>query len=222
VSLLNDDLDYRENTQLMEEILKGVGSFILSNRAFGFEDIDFGLRSISRACRIAGEVIFNSHFFPDHPGPFKRAAAAAILTRCYVDMQFKPAQGGEGISADERIAWRSRVAFLTIDPILSVSSLPTPSGAIQLGTKRWYPATSHLKLELLALLRWLDDFKTPDGELSESRLCRAVMALAMIIEQSYYLREAQTNCPVMGQGNCLPESENPIGGWDLWFDIPVG
>jgi hypothetical protein len=217
VSLYNDSLSNAENTAFVALTLNGVGNFILENKAHGFAEIKFSTSSISRACHIAKDLIFNEGGFPGKPGPFKRAAATAILARCVVDMEFLMAEGADPLTDEEKDAWKARIAFLTINAVLGDSVVELTTGSFALGEKEWEPATIHLKLELLALLRWLDGFMI-DGDLDQDRLCRAVMALAMIIEQSYYLVDSGCSCPVMGNSHCLPSAEGPEG-LDIYFDL---
>jgi len=141
----------------------------------------------------------------------------AILTRSVIETEFAMAPAAEALSPEESDAWRARIAYLTINAVLGDSVVTLASGPFTMSVKEWEPPTIHLKLELLALLRWLDGFMV-DGELIQDRLCRAVMALAMIIEQSYYLVGSNCPCPVIGQAYCLPAADD-AEGLDLYFDL---
>lgn len=187
--------------------------------------VEIGRKSLSRICLI-GDQLFDDHTFPSQPGPFKRAAAVCGLSRMFIEAAFLPMQRGESISNRQKLIWTSRLALATVPVTLFLMTADLDGDSVKL-TKKWVPATNHLQIELLNFLRWLDrpivHIPTAGPDAPESidlnRLHRTVMALSMIVEQSYYLVDAKVQCDVMHKSrNCV---SHVAGDDDLWQDLTL-
>jgi hypothetical protein len=168
--------------------------------------------SVSQICLLAQEHIFSGKSLPLHPGPFKRAAAFCLLFRQFVDVEFVPLNKGRRMSQEESVAWRSRLAALSIPMVLGFCIVKG-----ERMKKRWRPATDHLKGELLNWLRWMDP-PLEEGAVRLDRVLRSILVFAMLIEQSYYITDSEiVGCDVMGTCVCEIDPDDPVIGPDLWI-----
>ena len=175
---------------------------------------------ISVACNLATEV-FNNTIVRSKPGPFKRAAAVAILA-LYVPSFVILTKTGQDpsvqLAGEEADQWRARFAFSLIAPTLS--QLTMTEGARRL-TAPWSPPTPHFQIELIA---WLTVLEAPfsknlEGKqvLDVPRVCRAILALALIIEACYY----DIDDDLKGKGDCCRQAVEDHR-LDLEYDMPYG
>jgi len=181
---------------------------------WGYEITIFS-RGIDRSCHLASEHLFTDETFPKSPGPFKRAAAFAILLRQQVEIEFRPVAGNDPMSDAQKEAWMARLALLAIPIILKMSNIKGKRLV-----KNWVPATEHLRCEVLAWLRWLKPPLVGASAIDIARLCRSILVFAMVIEQSYYLVGAEVNCEIMGICGCEVDTTDEVVGPDAFF-IPV-
>lgn len=192
-----------ENQEAAEIIYCGVASVWAreSSSVWGVEYREFSKRSISRIC-LLGEHIFNDEALPREPGPFKRAAAFCILTQLFLSVDIRALQGADFLTLNDRRDWLSRLALSTIPGVLSACEVELGGRWVRL-TKEWVPATIHLRLEMLNWLRWLVKPIEGDTKVSLARLNRMVLALSMVIEQSYYIsgNHDVITCDVMNRGH---------------------
>lgn len=174
-------------------------------------------RSVDRACLLSQEHLFTGTSFPVSPGPFKRAAAFAILLRQQFNIDFKPENDEMPPLTEAQVeAWRARLALMSIPIVLAMSSVKGKRLE-----KQWIPSTPHLRGEILAWLRWLKAPISDSGAIDIARLCRSILVFAMVIEQSYYLVGATTNCEIMGLCGCEVDPDDEVVGPDAWF-LPLG
>ncbi len=168
--------------------------------------VEFSSKGVDRLCRFASKHIFTSEFFPLQPGPFKRAAALVILVRHLECVSFL--RSGSEYEKDEELLtdYKAKFAFYCIAPTLKHLRLSKSSSPLE---KIWAPATNHLRAEMIAWLKWLEA-PSLDGVFDGPRLCRAIMALSMIIEQSYYITSNEINCDVMEKPCPITGEDNAI------------
>ena len=185
-------------------------------------ELHVGTKALSRICHI-GDELFNDVALPRQPGPFKRAAATAVLMRMFGQYWWTPLQGRENLAPDEEIAWRARFSLATVPVTLFLIKATLDGEDVQL-SKPWEPATVHLQLEMLNFLRWLERPQVSETAIDMSRLQRTVLGMAMIIEQSYYLIGAKVDCDVMHKAqNCIAAIHQDDLLWRdlaLFHDVP--
>lgn len=168
---------------------------------------------VDRSCLLAQDFLFTGTSFPSSPGPFKRAAAFALLLRQQFDIRFVPVDGNsEEMTAEQVDAWRARVALLSIPIVLKIGSIQGRKLE-----KDWIPATDHVRCEMLAWLRWMRPPVDVTGSIDIARLLRSILIFAMTIEQSYYLVGATTDCDVIGRCGCEVDPDDEIIGPDAYF-----
>jgi hypothetical protein len=178
-------------------------------------------RALSRICLLA-EELFDGRTFPEPPGPFKRAAAVCTLVRMFGQFTWVPEAGRAPLSELEEQAWVARFALATVPVTLYQMEVILDDEAVILG-KAWEPATLHLQVELLNWLRWLEPPQLSTDQVDLGRIQKTVMALAMAIEESYYLVDTEPNCDVMHRaGDCLVATlEDDTYRQDLSLFYPV-
>ena len=203
---------------LVQEVLDDWEASVLRD-----EGITLGISNLalSRIC-LLGESLFDGVTFPRQPGPFKRAAALCALMRMFGQFSWMPTQGRSKFTRAEEQAWVARFSLATV-PVSLFMMETVLDGATVVLQKHWQPATLHLQVELLAWLRWLEAPRLSEEAVDLSRVQKTVMALAMIIEQSYYLVDAGTDCDVMHRStDCLVDTkEHDIYWQDLTLFYPV-
>lgn len=211
-----------ENLESLERVISLVfenwDKFVLGQAGYS---ATVGKKSLSRIV-LLGDTIFDGITFEKSPGPFKRAAAACVLLRMFVQISFKPQGEAEAMSVEEENAWRARFSLATVPVILDHMVTVLDGKEVEL-RKPWTPSTLHVQVELLNWLRWLErpiaatTGAGVDQVIDLSRLQRTVLALAMTIENSYYLIDAKTDCDVMHHASsCIAEIlDNPILFQDL-------
>jgi hypothetical protein len=167
---------------------------------------------VDRSCLLAQDYLFTGNSFPLSPGPFKRAAAFALLLRQQFDVKFVPIGDNPEMSSEQVAAWTARVALLSIPIVLKIGSVK----GVKLA-KDWVPATDHLRCEMLAWLRWMRAPLDVTGSIDIARLLRSILVFAMAIEQSYYLKGAQVECEIMSLCGCEVDPDDPVIGPDTYF-----
>jgi hypothetical protein len=210
-----------ENFQQAANILEGVLQDWEDSPLGKSLGVEFSASSLRALCSIADQHIFSGAFFPKVPGPFKRAAAFAILIRHLLEINFYKLEGPKRTRIEDpelEIDWRARLAFAIISPTLGLIKLGHTDHNLK---KVWAPATPHLQVELINWLRWLQAPKeSQDNSYNIVRACRSILGLAMIIEQSYYItgNASRMQCDVMNAVDCV-DSADPISTADLQFDL---
>jgi len=191
-------------------------------RHWGF-GIDFVESSLAGISEIASHNLFDGTRFPTEPGAFKRAAAVCLCTRMFVDVKFRaigdPKAFEKMYTEEELDAWIARIAFMLIPMVIARSVFTLQDGKQIQPSKCWQPASFHVRLELLGFLRWLETPVDAAGALDADRLAKAILALALIIEQSYYLVDAELHCDVHDQARCYDEDDS-ICSCDAFFLNP--
>jgi len=191
-------------------------------KPWGFK-IDFLESSLSGISEIASQNLFDGTRFPIEPGAFKRAAAICLCTRMFVDVKFRPLTSNEDfrtLFTDEELdAWIVRIGYMLIPMVIAQSVFTLEDGRQIQPSKVWQPASFHVKMELLGFLRWLETPVDAAGALDADRLAKAILALALIIEQSYYLVDAKVHCDVHDQARCYDEGDT-ICSCDAFFLNP--
>src|SRR5690606_33596597 len=84
--LRSDDFDLECLQNLFQGFVNGYAPLF---QTWGFS-LNFYLTSLRGMSEIASENLFDGVRFPSEPGAFKRAAAVALFTRMFVDMEFQP------------------------------------------------------------------------------------------------------------------------------------
>lgn len=221
MGLLRDEA--AEDIDVLKKIFTAVESFWEENLSEWGLKIKFEANSIEYISQIASDFLFDEKTFPGSPGVFKRAAAMSLFTRMFVDITFETIDRSPIASLyteKELEAWGARIAFLTIPIVLKNCTFKSEKGEIIQPKKDWVPASLHMRLEFLALLRWMEAPEEEDGKtLDSERLARAVMAFALIIEQSYYLTGSKIECDVHDKTRCFDDSDN-ISYCDAFFLNP--
>ncbi len=192
-----------ENIEAVMQVYRAIGSEWSRTAApvWGFDYLDFSKISISQIC-LLGEKVFTDAALPSSPGPFKRAAALCILTHLFLKHDIRPRQGADFLTPDDRRDWKSRLALATVPAVLANCEIKIGDKWQRL-SKTWGPATTHLRLELLNWLRWLVIPIEGDTKISIARIYRMVLALSMVIEQSYYIagNQGRMTCDVMNMSH---------------------
>ena len=194
--------------------------------------IRFTTKDVERISLFSSQI-FTNEYFPSAPGPFKRAAALVLMIRTICDIQIVPLEGNDLVDCEETKsfnsydAWVSRIAFFAIPVILNQLSIDDHGDTISL-IKVWYSPTPHVKLETIMWLRWLSSAPisrfnglylrdNAKQTIDLERYSRALLALSLIIEQSYYLVDSTISCEIMNHGNCLVDLDD-MANMDLSFD----
>ncbi|WP_395732608.1 hypothetical protein [Prosthecobacter sp.] len=167
---------------------------------------EFTSKGVDRLCRFASKHIFTSEFFPKQPGPFKRAAALVILARHLECVSFIGTASVYLKDEEKLTDYKAKFAFYCIAPTLKQLRLTKSAANLE---KTWAPATNHLRAEMIAWLKWLEA-PSLDGVFDGPRLCRAIMALSMIIEQSYYITKNNLICDVMEKPCPITGDDNAV------------
>lgn len=185
---------------------------------WGFK-ISFLEKSLQGISEIAKDNLFDGVRFPKEPGAFKRAAAVCLCARMFVDVKLEYAEGMEPFDDENEDAWRVRIAFLLIPMVIQRCIFTLEDGSTIRPCKVWKPASFHVRMEILGLLRWLETPIDASKALDADRLAKAILALALIIEQSYYLVDANLNCDVHDKAQCY-DKDDPICAVDAIFLNP--
>lgn len=175
---------------------------------------EFTTKGVDRICRFAEEHVFTQKFFPTPPGPFKRAAALVVLVRHLECITFINKGSVDSMITDEEVLtdYKAKFAFYCIAPTLKNCRLADCGDKL---LKTWAPATNHLRAEMIAWLKWLES--PSEGSVFDvPRLCRAIMALAMIVEQSYYISGNKIVCDVMNKPCHIAQDDGAVMRNLLW------
>jgi len=221
MGLLTDG-DVEENLQtlkrIISEILVDWEDNLLAKENLSLEVSSLAL---SRIC-LLGEALFDGYTLPEQPGPFKRAAALCGLIRMFGKITWKPGSGRPPLTDLKEQAWLARFALATV-PVALYQMEVILDSEVAILSKAWEPATLHLQVELLNWLRWLEPPQLPSEEVDLGRLQKTVMALAMVIEESYYLVDSEPHCDVMHRAtDCLVGTlEDETYRQDLTLFYPV-
>lgn len=215
--------DSKEDIEELKKLYQGLAqSSEETLNPWGFK-FDFVQSSLAGISELAAENLFDGTRFPIEPGAFKRAAAVCLCTRMFVDVKFRPVDPDKLCSelyTDEELdAWIARIAYMLIPLVIAGSVFTLPDGQQIQPRKSWKPASFHVRMELLGLLRWLETPVDAAGALDADRLAKAILALALIIEQSYYLVDAKIDCDVHDQARCY-DDQDPICSCDAFFLHP--
>lgn len=203
---------------VVNDVLENWDKYILGHEGL---TLKVGQTSLSRIGHI-GEELFSGKSLPNQPGPFKRAAAVAVLLRMFGEFSWQPKHGAERLSLREELYFRTRFALATVPVTLHLVTATLDGTSVKLN-KLWLPATLHLQVEMLNWLRWLEKPMVGETAIDLSRLHRTVLAFSMVVEQSYYLVDSQTSCDVMHRAQtCIEEAKKDDQGWrDLCLFYPA-
>lgn len=163
-------------------------------------DLSIGERELRNCCS-KGSTLLET-YFSNPPSPFKRVAALVVLAR------LSPFIGDtRGSKVGQQNGWRALVAALLIPSALramkvNIAEQSEAQNWIVLDKWKGFPS-AHVKVEFLAWLEWLDPFQNiglPDKVPAETwesmlndRLARMILATSLMLENMYYLNEAQVN-----------------------------
>ena len=207
-------------TTLLEGVLQDWNASVTQSRGILCQVTESG---ISTACKLASEHIFNGHLARAKPGPFKRAAAVAILSLYLPGFVILAKVSDDGtvehLSGAQRDEWQARFAFNLIAPTLA--QLETSVDGERRLNEVWSTPSAHFQVELIAWLKVLEAPFTSDGAggliLDVARVTRAILALGLIVEACYYTFDPD----LKGRGECGREAAEKHRE-DLEYDLPYG
>jgi hypothetical protein len=171
-------------------------------------------------CSKVATEIFDGNLASKDPGPFKRAAAIAILALYIPNFIVFSVGDNEGtnvqVDPEKQREWLTRFALSTIAPSLANLKIDatgtTPD--VQLDHP-WAAISSHFQVELIAWLRMLQPpILDADRSLDLARTVRAILGLSLIIEACYYRLDPK----LIGQGTCSSQAAQTHAD-DLEFDF---
>lgn len=153
--------------------------------------------SVRDMCDIASLCLFTGTSLPSSPGPFKRAAAFSLLLRQNAEVRFIPDDDNVELTESQATDWKAKLALFSIPLVLKICTIKGKPLE-----KEWKTATPHLRKELLNWLRWMEPPLDEDGYTQIDRLLRSILIYSMVIEQSYYLVDAEKECDLKGTLDC--------------------